>query len=230
MRNLIEVSAFTAPVVVPENGEPVAAEQRDPAAQAFANRTRYLKDATDVLQNRFDAQGRVVFPSAIQVTKHLGSTKATPNTASGVAAWERGGGYDPDFLMAMIPPQWESRTNRGRLHWDLTDALGAAAIEIVELRAVVQPGAARATATDRMRLHFFSSEFDGGAWGSTLIDEETSDATASEQEIVLTLAAPMIIDTGKIYTIEVQGGVDAASSADRAMRATVVYNAIGHAI
>jgi hypothetical protein len=47
MRNIVDVSAFTDPITLPENGEPVAAEVRDASFQGLANRTRNLKDRAD---------------------------------------------------------------------------------------------------------------------------------------------------------------------------------------
>lgn len=50
MRNLIETSDFTPAVPVVENGDNGTAENFNPAPQALANRTRYLKDAHESLE------------------------------------------------------------------------------------------------------------------------------------------------------------------------------------
>lgn len=43
-RNLVEVSAFTTPITVPENGEPAQRETEDSPLQALADRTTFLHD------------------------------------------------------------------------------------------------------------------------------------------------------------------------------------------
>lgn len=100
MRNLVEVSVFSDPVSVMENGDALIAENLDPTHQALANRTRHLYDQTTALEPRVstlegynadarlsDLEGRVsgdewVYPAAKPRSILIPASRFIPNAFS----------------------------------------------------------------------------------------------------------------------------------------------------
>lgn len=64
-RDLAEVSVFTSPITVPENGEPARRETSDAPTQALANRTKFLDDA------RISHDGRITAVEAWDADNRL---------------------------------------------------------------------------------------------------------------------------------------------------------------
>lgn len=210
---------------VEERGLTLAKADNTQLAQALAT-------PLGVLEARFvTPDGWVRLPSPVGVTKYLGPERGCPNSTAGVAAWDKNGGYDPDFLMAVIEPSWTTLTDRARLSWSLDGLFGlgvSVGTQVTGVRALVQPGVARPTANNRMRLNLFSSEFVGGAWTSSLHGQETDDGSTDQQEIVLTLGTPALLTQGKVFTLEVQSGTGLDPEVDSAFRIGVTYTTDTH--
>lgn len=180
MRNLTEVSTYTANVQVPENGDVVAAETRDPAFQALANRTKFLNDARVAHDARITAvEGRLSSPSFI-------SPLDFPALAKSESLWHLDIGTSGVRALTTKTSAGD-RPSRGAalVHRVPLNA------QITAVRALVLPGTARATVGNRIELHlerYTGVSFGGTPNPGTRVTEAsgTDDGNATLQVIALT--------------------------------------------
>lgn len=210
MRNLIETSDFTPAVSVVENGDQATAENFNPAPQALANRTLFLKDAHDALQAelaaRFANPGQVTLPAASQTVRYIG-----PRGLVG------GGNLFPfDSSWALLDDGWLSRVNRARLYVDLTPHLGRWEW-LLRLWVAVVPGTARPTASDRISVQLKRVNYGPGMHvltvTPTVIGTETDDGTTTPQWIPFDFASsPIPVSDGATWELRIITGADSETS------------------
>lgn len=220
MRDITEVSAFTTPITVPENGDPVAAETRDPALQALANRTKYLDDARvahdgriatlegydadarlDTLEARFDGFGRVVLPAQVQYSKYLGPGSASPVVSA---------------TLIYTGHEWLAGDPGDVVTWDLTPELDRSA-SIVYVRALVKPGAvpgAGTRITAELLRETYGISFSTPARTSVSVSSQAADTTSNLQWVLIDLSgAPVAVSGGQVWKLLVTASGTAAPAA-----------------
>lgn len=207
MRNLVEVSTFTTPIPVPENGEPVAAEQRDPSLQAFANRTKYLKDHVDPIEARIVVD-EWTYPAPKARTIVFVGAEVFSAGADGTAGWRLSG----SILV--------SRVDDAQLYFPLRLPHGAT---LTRVRAMVKPGAARSGGPPSMLVTMsvrdFSVDFGApGAGSSNILATDSDDGTTNWQLLDSgVLAVSIASQTG--YGVQIQGGDDGGVHVDDTLNA-----------
>lgn len=248
MRNLTEVSTYTANVQVPENGDVVAAETSDPAFQALANRTKFLNDARvahdarittlegfdadtrlNVLEGRFNAGGELVFKDAT----------GAPVTNQGIY-WIAASKAKLIGAVSVFGP-WDVRFEDGdvlggvsQAFFDLTEHLPRSHnAKIVRIRVLVTPRAARASGSRIsavLKSAYFGVSFDSPSL--TISTEATAedDGTTNLQWILLDFSgAPLSIIGKNGWGLEVSCNDVSASdvSPDRVHAVAVEIGADG---
>ncbi len=210
MRNLVEISTFTTPVSVPENGDAVAAETRDPSLQALTNRTLYLKntvealDSTvdgrlDALEDRFEpSSGVVLLPAPVAIITYLGAQSA-----------ER---EDPTQWLPLDNAYgWLSQDVTARLRFDFTRLRTSS--RILKVSALVAPGASRATTGDRMQFELARTTlgtYPGGpVLTRTVLGSTTDNGTNALQWVVFDFSgSPLNTFQQGIWGMKITTGVD----------------------
>lgn len=196
-KNLTESSTFPSIVTVPVDADPADAASVEVPFQALADRTRFLRDyCTD--------QG-VQLPAALLWGRYLHAASIVVNDP---AVWARSQNRivgSSDFTAG---------------YFDLTPLLPRNA-SIARLRALVDPGVARAGESNRMRLRLLRTSY-GISFGSPAESEleiaaARDDGTADLQWIEIDLVAGAGVEPvagGATWIAEVRTGVDASMNAD----------------
>lgn len=206
-RNLIETSTFTATITVPENGDPVTAENRDPSLQALANRTAYLKAERDRMAPYIGGDtgaGEWAYPSARARTLRFSAgafETAKPPSPTDPGAWEL---YDP-VLDAVVTDKASSAVQSVKaLNLNRLLALGTT---ITGFRVLVAPGAARVS--NRMSAELLRTSgraFTGteAAGSVTGVGSNSDDGTSDVQSI--SVSGLSIVVDSRGLTLRVMSG------------------------
>lgn len=198
-RDISETSAFTAPISVPVNGEPVAAETRDPAFQGLTNRTKYLKDYVEPKLGGASGAGEWLYPSARSRTILFAVDDGRAGDFGTGPGWISTTG---EFLTS----QYDAAAWIVPLGKDLPD--GAV---VTRIRAMVVPGAVRsAGAEDRMRLSLYSRAMDFGApsVGAAVEENWQQDGGVTSLHDIQIDQAVTLTKSSKTYWIRLQSGND----------------------
>lgn len=203
--NLIEADVFTDPIAVPVDADPANAASVVVPFQGLANRTRNLKN--------YCTSVGVQLPGPVTHTKR----------------------YGPASCVFEVPASWtrteervRSETNLARTYVDLSDLPRAGSI--LRVRVLVDPGIARATVTDRIRVALFRHEY-GASYAAPstaipLVIEARDDGTANLQWVLLDLSsAPEVVSVGAAWTVEVLTGIDSGANKDLVYALAVEFNA-----
>ena len=197
---LTDVSAFTLPVTVPDDGDSENAASVAAGFQPLANRTRYLLDKA--------LGGNVNFP----VTNRVVTVPLIGGFSFGMApaaTWPQAGG---------APLYWWIKVNGDIVYFPLNAYLRSGET-LTSVVATVWPGAARAVVANRMQLKYYKMTHDFVtptnepvglvATGTTPSD----DGTTGKQFLVVT--ATDVIDLSvNDYYVGVQGGNTAGAATD----------------
>jgi hypothetical protein len=202
-KNLVDVSAFTSPVVVPVDGDPFRATPFETAYQALANRTKHLND-------RFNGNGEVLLGGT------QGYTFFIPASAGADEDITTPGFSRPDAEYA------RSEVNNARLIFNISPPVLPYACSLTSIHAIVDPGASR-TGTNRMKSIIRLVEFGSVVAPSlSVADYYTSHGTDATQTtgfkylIPETAMTPAVVAelVGTLLAI-VQCGDDAATNKDK---------------
>jgi hypothetical protein len=228
MKNLVPVSAFTAPVTCPEDGvDLVEGSTVEGALQALANRTEQLKDAkaagaassTDNAIARFDGtDGKTLQNSGIQVSDGGEFVYTTPPTRTVILS--------PHVAHVGDSTNAWSRTNASAtlksddmiLAWDLSGRLPTGA-SITSLEVDVTPGTPRGPG-NRMILRLVTVTDAGSA---TTVDSDPDDGTAGAQTLALTGLPVAVTNASATYLVELEAGATAAANNDTVGMLVVQY-------
>lgn len=226
-RNLVEVSTFTTPVTVPENGEPARRETEDPPLQALANRTKFLDDARaahdgrittlegydadnrlDALEARFDGSGRVLLPAPIVVEKYLGLPDALA-----ISGWTTTDSFE-----------WVSNANGAEMVWEIRPHFSPLAV-LSQIGVLLDPGAARApggsyTIGDTMQIALRKSvhTFTAGTPTRTVSTHDTDedDGTTNLQWAWFNVTGGPTIGSAHSWQVRVKSSIaDSDTSPDK---------------
>ncbi len=235
MKTLIEAATFDATIKVPEDGIDLveAATVEPDAIQKLANRTKFLNDnkssgaatSTDNGIPRFDGTGGKTLQTSALAISDAGNVDyiSQPTRTIRIAA---GSSLLPNQT-ATSTAQAVSvalKTNTGGYVFDLTPYLRSG-MTITALTARVLPGAARATASNRMQLRmFWLTGVDFTGLGGTFSPGTRDDGTAAEQNI--TESGPGIgfgtLDRSDVRVFAfIDAGNNAATSNDLVMAFTL---------
>lgn len=193
-KNLTDVSAFTAPVVVPVDADLANALSVETPFQALANRGRYLLNVLEATQ---------ALPG-LPRTVDIPGSGFVPGSTSGAADWEI---LDGGELL--------SRVNLPKAFCDIRGLLPHGAT-LISVLAMWTPGAAR-TGTSRMRFSFMERTLDwdtpGNGTESPVVDFRDFGSITT-----LHVSASGVITTAinsqKQQFFRVVGGSDAGSNND----------------
>jgi hypothetical protein len=169
--NITDVDAFTDPITAPAGGDVRNSASVVAVAQKLANRTRNLKNRLDAL---FDVANELVYPSGAQ-------TRTIWIPPSGFT-WS-----NQDVLGGSRPDQWGIRQGGGPMLSFVNLGLAICPINafvpdgvtIVSFHVLVDPGVARATSGNRMRVSVLETKYSGSSAPATaLLIDPSSDTTA----------------------------------------------------
>ena len=218
-KNLVDVSTYDAAITVPADADARNAASVETAFQSLANRSLNLADrcggagagASEWLYEDGPRVRTEQYPAAIM----------TPQQSVGTGVVDSGW----NFATAGAAPPAQGREylskNIGQiLSFEIGARVQAHGCTLTRVRAVVRPGAVRATLSDRMRLHLVSSTslFGTPVYAGPL-DEDEDDGTAASQ----------ILDTGVIsralftnvgMTVIIKSGLTAGVDAVTALELT----------
>lgn len=173
-------------------------------------------DALDALEARFDGDGDVVYSGgAVQVTRRAGANIFI---------------RDLDSRWTRVGQSLQSEAN-GAFAWaELTPWIRGAGAEVVRVRVLVTPGAAR-SAGGRMEIMLQRATY-GVSYGSPSLSDtveatKEDDGTATLQWVTLTPASPVAVAPGTMQ-VQVEAGNDAGTNKDtiHAVVAEVQYTGI----
>lgn len=214
--DIVDVDAFTSPVTVPADGDPLnSASVVGTAFQRLANRTRNLANRTgeDDGLSEFKYSG-AVRERTIMIHPSRGA---------------QGSGWDPGVFG--VPPnegwRYASQANFAQWIFPLGKALPYAAL-LKSARVMVAPGAMR-TGTNRMSIAYFETVINFGALTETYngpLGEVFDDGTTDRQNIPLTIGSPLFISqaAGGQYVIVVTAGSTAGASSDDIIGLELVFD------
>lgn len=230
MKNLTESSTFTANVSVPEdNVDFRTAASVETGFQALANRTKHLNDnkaagapaSTDNGIPRFDGTGgKTLQDSGIRITDGALLEYITPPSRT--------------VLIPLSAGYATSGTTNGSQFANFTDNFGQLIVQlrlpqgaiVTQVRAKVDPGAARATSTDRIRLlvQRFLPDVSGTSTPSpSTIADQRDDGTGNVQTITASGLSETIDNGTTVYSVGITAGNDAATNNDRLYGIEVTY-------
>jgi hypothetical protein len=195
-QTITPISAFTTPVTAPAPTDPADELEVVALAQQLANRTQFLRDIV--------TDSGIVLPSSQLGSHYFGPASLVPN--QGVTTTRAEG----SLLVA---------SDAGLVFCDLSRALPRSA-SIVRLRALVDPGAARALG-QRMSVALVSHVFGGSFAAPTApvvssVGSQADDGATTLQWITLDLTgAPVAVSTAAAWTARIAAGIDASANNDR---------------
>lgn len=190
MENVVDVDAFTANVVVPEDlVDPVDQASWLASIQPLANRTRNLKNRLDTL-----IASRIVNRIFSMVSK--------------------GYALAADWNITNVG-NWLSASDFGSMQVDISNELVQGAT-LTSVTVKVVPGVARPTSNHRMRANLRIREWaTSGTTTDLRVTGVPDDGTTAIQDIVVTPDAPHIVDkTAYVYTVMVSAGIDGGTNFD----------------
>lgn len=213
-KNIVDVSTKTSPIVVPVGTDPRTAASVELAIQGLANRTELMANRTRDADGEFayvdDAGNPVLKTQRLRIQ----GTKLTPRNNAATS----------------------TTTNTGRLQLETNSAFYdayfelAAGMQIVAVRALLTPGAARAGA-NRMQLGLVSRPivpFSVAGYGSTTtIGTPAADAGNTNFQLVEITGLTHTVTEGDVQYVYVQAGNTAASAADSVTFLEVEYTKTG---
>lgn len=203
-KNLVDVSSFTDPIVVPVDADPANAASVEVGFQGLANRTRHLA-------NRFDVNGQIVLPAPLQYTARLTAAELVPISGT----WTR-----PDYTEAV------GGSIAASAAWDITSLVPYVG-SIVRVRVLVDPELARTVLDGRVQVALVSRSY-GVSYAAPAITTTTEgaleddDGTAALQWITVTPASPVAV-SGKTWAIQVATGAT-GTGADKFHACAVEYS------
>jgi hypothetical protein len=219
-KTLVETTTYDVDVDVPEGGDARsnAAEAVEALAQALANRTNYLKSRVDLFEALI---GTVTVTKLVPITpaaaRHTGGSPSAPH-------WFIDSEAAGSAMVVAV-----SSVDSGILSIDITDAFPLGAT-LTQVRAVVLPGAARATSGNRMQVtpktHLLQSTpaFVGGA--ATAVADS---GAASLQFVTCAIGsdARFVHTLDRTYRVDVAAGNDGGTNFDKVYALEITYSITG---
>lgn len=213
-KNLTDVSTFTAPIVVPVGTDPRTAASVELAVQGVANRSLLHTNRTLDANSEFayvDAAGTPI-------------TKTRRMRIPGNALVPRNGAA---LTTTTFPGRVELDTDSA--FYEAPFALPAG-VQIVAIRALVTPGAARAGA-NKMQFGAFSRPIEpfntGGFGSSTSIGTAAADSGAAAFQVIAIASLTHDVAEPDVHWLFVQAGNTTSSAPDSVTMFEVEYTATG---
>jgi hypothetical protein len=193
-KTLTEAASFDADITIPQDGEAATMTSLEPPLQKLTNRSKYLRDEV-----------RPAGGAARTIVINIGLARDQEQTATRL--WK---------FSDTVPLSLQTVSNLSELSIPLSMYLPSGAT-LTRVRAVVDPGVARATVGNRMRMdldqhvHNFASP---AAPTRTGIFSVRDDGTTNVQVIDSGVLAVAIDKSNKTYDLIFIGGNDSGTNID----------------